>query len=129
MPDRSRWRTPPHINDFITAELAVARNADDPWTHLERAHIASQRWAWPHTRVHAVMLTTAIRQRDPRETIGQLVRLTVAAPGSLTGRYPAGNTGRSTMALTHTAPIPDELDDLLERATATAPAAGPVDDQ
>ncbi len=60
MHDRSRWRTPPHINDFIANELACARNANGPW-NLEGAHIASQPWAWPHTRVHAVMLTTAIR--------------------------------------------------------------------
>lgn len=125
MPDRSRWRTPPHINDFITAEIAVARHADEPWIHLERAHIASQPWAWAHTRVHAVMFTTALRQRDQHETIGQLVRLVVAAPGSLTGRYPTGNTGRSTMALTQTAPVLDELDDLLKHATAAAP----LDDQ
>ncbi len=127
MPDRSRWCTPLLVNDFIAAELAAARHADEPWNHLERAHIASQPWAWTHTRVHAVMLTTALRQRDRRETIGQLVRLTVAAPGSLTGRYPTGNTGRSTMALTRTAPVPDELADLLD-ATAPAPAAGLVDD-
>ncbi len=126
MPDRSRWRTPPHIGDFIAAELAAARQADEPWNHLERAHIASQAWAWPHTRVHAVMLTTALRQRNRHETIGQLVRLAVASPGSLTGRYPTGNTGRSTMALTRTAPVPDELADLLDAAT-TAPVAGPVD--
>jgi len=129
MPDRSHWRPPPHINDFITAELTDARSADDPWSHLERAHIASHPWAWAHTRVHAVTLTTALRQRDQHETIGQLVRLIVAALGSLTGRYPTGNTGRSTMALTQTAPVPDELDNLLKHATAAAPLAGPLDDQ
>jgi len=37
MPDQSRWRTPPHINDFSNNELSDARNADDPWTHLERS--------------------------------------------------------------------------------------------
>ncbi len=122
MLDRSRWRTPPQINDFIAEELASARTVNDPWPHLERAQIVSQPWAGAHARVHAVMLATALRQRDPREAMGQLVRLVVAAPGSLTGRYPTGNTGRSSMALTRTAPVPDELDDLLEHATAAAPA-------
>jgi hypothetical protein len=121
MSDQSRWRTPPHIRDFIANELATARDADDPWTHLERAHIASQHWAWPHTRVHTAMLATALKQRDPRGTVGQLLRIAVAAPGSLLGRYPIGNTGRATMALTQTAPIADELSDLLD-ATTAAPA-------
>jgi len=39
IPDRSRWITPPHINDSITNELAVAHEADDPWIHPERARI------------------------------------------------------------------------------------------
>jgi len=33
------------------------------------------------------------------------------------------------MALTQTAPVPDELDDLLKHATAATPLAGPLDDQ
>ncbi len=128
MSDRSRRRIPPHVRAFITDELANARDADDPWAHLERAHIASQHWAWPHTRVHAVMLATALRQRDGRESVGQLIRIAVAAPGSLLGRYPTGNTGRSTMALTQTAPVADELADLLDTATL-GPGAGIVADR
>lgn len=113
-PERSRWRTPRHIRDLIASELAAARSAADPWPPLERAHIASQRWAWSHTRVHAAMLRVAWRQRDRHELVAQLVRLAVAAPGSLTGRYPPGNTGHSTMGLTETAPIPEDLAKLLE---------------
>lgn len=126
MSDQSRWRTPPHVRAFIANELATARDADDPWTHLERAHIASQHWAWPHTRVHTAMLATAVQQRDPRETAGQLLRIAVGAPGSLLGRYPTGNCGRSTMDLTQTAPVADELADLLNTTTA-APATDRID--
>ncbi|MGA9278764.1 DUF3703 domain-containing protein, partial [Ilumatobacter sp.] len=78
MPDHSRSRTPTAVRDLIAAELQAARTTGDPWRHLERAHIVSQPWAWPHTRVHAAMLAVAIRQRDPREAFGQLVRLAVA---------------------------------------------------
>lgn len=112
-PDRSRGRIPSEVRALIASELAAARTAADPWPGLERAHIASQPWAWPHTRVHAAMLRTAWHQRDHHELVAQLVRLTVAAPGSLTGRYPPGNTGRSTMRLTETAPVPDDLSRLL----------------
>lgn len=113
MPDRSRWRTPATVRTLIADELDNARHANDPWPHLERAHIVSQPWAWPHSRVHAAMLAVALHHRDRREAIGQVIRLVVAGPGSLTGRYPPGNTGRTTMHLTDTAPVPDDLTDLL----------------
>lgn len=108
-----RWRTPPGVRDWINNELRAARHADDAWPHLERAHIVSQPWAWPHTRVHAAMLGVAARDRDRHEAAGQIVRLLVAGLGSLTGRYPPGNTGRATMRLTEHAPIPAVLTDLL----------------
>lgn len=113
MPRALRWRTPPEIRRWITDELASSRTATDPWPSLERAHIVSQPWPWPHTRVHAAMLCSALSQRDQREAIGQLVRIAVAGPGSLVDRYPPGNTGRTTMGLTETAPIPEDLADLL----------------
>lgn len=114
-PEHSRWRAPRHIRDLIASELAAARSAADPWPQLERAHIAAQPWARPHTRVHAAMLLIAWRQHDRHELVAQLVRLAVAAPGSLTGRYPPGNSGHSTMRLTESAPIPADLGKLLER--------------
>ncbi|MER3452613.1 MAG: hypothetical protein C4344_02730, partial [Acidimicrobiia bacterium] len=76
----------------------------DPWPALERAHVASQPSAWPHTRVDAAMLGVAWRQRDRCEMVGQVVRLLVAGPGSLAGRYPPGNTGRTTAGLTEHGP-------------------------
>src|SRR4051812_45236572 len=63
------------------------------WTHLERAHILSQPMAGPHVRTHVAMFTTALRRRDRHELVGQLFRMIVAAPGSMTGKYPVGNTG------------------------------------
>lgn len=104
-----RWRAPAPIRQWITDELDRGRRTGDVWSSLERAHIVSQSWAWKHSKIHAAMLGTAIRERDRHETIGQLIRLVVAAPGSLTDRYPTGNTGRSSMALMATAPVPDDL--------------------
>lgn len=117
MRNQSRWRASSPIHVQIIAELRAARQAADPWPPLERAHILSQPWARPHTRVHGRMLIAALRQRDKREAVGQLVRLLVAAPGSLTGRYPPGNTGRTAMALTETADIPADLAALLATHT------------
>lgn len=109
MPSRILRRPPSHVRQWLTDEIVASKAATDPWPNLERAHIVSQPWAWPHTRVHLEMLKVAIRQRDRRELLGQLVRTAVAGPGSLVGRYPIGNTGRTTMGLTDVADVPDDL--------------------
>lgn len=105
-------RMPAPVRAAYTAEMIAARAAADPaarWRHLERAHILSQPWAWPHTRNHISMLALAIVQRDRREALGQVVRIIVAAPGSALGRYPEGNTGRTRVGLTQPMPMPADL--------------------
>ncbi|MDM7487219.1 DUF3703 domain-containing protein [Rhodococcus sp. CSLK01-03] len=87
----------------------TARDAQQRWRHLERAHILSQPDPWLHTCNHAAMLALALRCRDRREALGQVVRILVAAPGSMTGRYPDGNTGRVAAGLTTPMPVPDDL--------------------
>ncbi|WP_137723475.1 DUF3703 domain-containing protein [Prescottella subtropica] len=100
--------------DEMTAARTAA-TAEARWRHLERAHIASQPSPWLHTCNHAAMLALALRQHDRREALGQVVRIVVAAPGSLTGRYPDGNTGRAAAGLTTPMPIPDDLASALSR--------------
>lgn len=115
MPEPSRRRRTAELAELIDDSIAAASTGTDAWPALERAHIASQPWAWTHTRVHAAMLRLAWCERDRSEIVGQLIRLVVAGPGSLAGRYPHGNTGRTTMGLTEHGPIPDDLADLLDR--------------
>src|SRR5215218_6465413 len=95
----STTRSGPTRSDLTAAwsvERAAARAAhargDDvaEWRHLERAHILSQPKALLHVRTHVAMLAAGIRRHDRREVAGQLLRLVVAGPGSLTGRYPVG---------------------------------------
>ncbi len=103
---------PDHLRSAYTAEMTAAHSTGDDarrWAHLERAHIISQPYPWPHTRNHAAMLALALRQRDRREALGQIVRIIVAAPGSVSGRYPQGNTGRTVAGLMTPMPIPDDL--------------------
>jgi len=101
------------------AELDAARAArssgdtSSEWTHLERAHILSQPIAVAHVRTHAAMFTAALRRRDRHELAGQLVRIIVAAPGSITGKYPIGNTGGADVSALAPMPIPDDLRPLL----------------
>lgn len=111
-----RRRIPEAVREAFRQELSAAREAANPesmWRALERAHILSQPWPWPHTVAHWRMLSLALRHHDRHEAIGQVVRLAVAAPGSATGRYPRGNTGRATVGLGETMPIPDDLAQLL----------------
>jgi len=58
--------------------------------------------------------------RDPREVLGQLIRLAVAGVGSAIGRYPAGNTGRARVSLLAPMPVPADLaEDVLTPRTGS----------
>ncbi|MCZ4278276.1 MULTISPECIES: DUF3703 domain-containing protein [Nocardiaceae] len=92
---------------------AGASTTEVRWHHLERAHILSQPYPWLHTRNHVEMLKAAAKEHDRRESWGQLIRIVVAAPGSWSGRYPVGNTGRVEAGLTTPMPIPQDLADAL----------------
>jgi hypothetical protein len=83
------------------------------WRHLERAHILSQPMAGPHIRTHVSMLGFAIRRHDRHEMVGQLGRLVVAGPGSLTKKYPVGNTGGANVSAFEPMAIPEDLRALL----------------
>ena len=125
---RAAWRTE---RDAARA----AGRAGDPaleWRHLERAHILSQPLAGIHLRIHGAMLAAAIRRREVRETVGQLARVVLAAPGSISGRYPTGNTGGAGVSAFRPMPVPDDLRPLLlafgeNKARAVAEAVeGPI---
>lgn len=114
-----RTRTPAIVsaidNDRRAARAArAAGDVDEAWRLLERTHILSQPWAWPHVRSHLDMLRLAVSARDRREIVGQIVRTLVAGPGSATRRYPLGNTGRARVPATQPMPVPEDLAALLE---------------
>ena len=110
------------IRDTINRNLTEAREArmfknfDRCWSLLEDAHVLSQPWARMHVRVHGSMFVAAVVQRDVREVRGQLSRIAVAGPGSLSGRYPTGNTGRARVPAMQPMPIAGELAEVLQRA-------------
>lgn len=97
-----------------SGELAAA------FGHLERAHVLSQRYAWPHVSVHLHMLAFGWRRRDPREVWGQLVRVLVAAPGSWFGSAPRGNTGGANVGIRQPMVIPEDLLAILDADTRPA---------
>ena len=115
--DRTEART--GLRQAWGAEIDRARSArtgGDPateWRHLERAHILSQPLPVPHLRTHAAMFGAAWRRREARELAGQTARLLLAIPGSVSGRFPVGNTGGADVSAFRPMPIPDDLRPLL----------------
>jgi hypothetical protein len=101
-------------DEMNAASAARHTDASAEWTHLERAHILSQPVAGLHVRTHAAMIGAALRRRDLHELVGQVFRFVVAGPGSVTGRYPVGNTGGANVSAFQAMPIPDDLRILLE---------------
>ena len=110
---RAAWTT--EMNSAKAARGAC--NHAKEWQHLERAHIISQPLAARHVRTHIAMLRFAVRTLDIREGFGQLFRIVVAAPGTWTGRYPAGNTGGANVSAFVPMPLPDDLRSLLGAPT------------
>ena len=111
MPDRTRAA----LREVVGLELerhdasAAIGDTGGAWWALERAHILSQPDLPLHLRVHWIMLRYAARMGDLREVAGQTLRLTLAPIGSLTGRIPVGNTGRSDVSAFQPMPIPADL--------------------
>ena len=97
----------------LAKDAAAQGDSAKAWAHLERAHIVSQPLVLAHVRTHVAMLGYAVSHRDGHEIAGQLFRLVVAGPGSLTGRYPVGNTGGANVSAFLVMDIPDDLQPLL----------------
>ena len=127
LPQQPRPADIPIIRKAWNGERTAARQARAAsdsaaeWAHLERAHILSQPLAIAHIRTHLSMLAYGIQHRDRREVTGQLIRLLVAGPGSIAGRYPLGNTGGANVSATAPMPIPADLQDLLDGPVKVAP--------
>lgn len=66
---------------------------------LERAHILSQPYPWPHLYIHWLMFTLALRHGELKEASGQVPRMILAMPGSWFGKAPRGNVGSTKMGI------------------------------
>lgn len=115
-------RPPETVRERIRELRAEARDheqrgdATGAWSCLGDAHVLSQPWAVPHIGVHRAMLGLGRRSGSVGEVLGQLVRLIVAGPASVTGRFPRGNSGRSDVSAFAPAPVREDLAMLLDGA-------------
>lgn len=91
----------------------IAGDLDLAFTHLERAHILSQRSTAQHVLTHLGMLRIGWVRRDWREVFGQMTRIPAAALFSRIW-IPVGNTGGANVRATRPMPIPEDLREFLE---------------
>ncbi|MEO8315047.1 MAG: DUF3703 domain-containing protein, partial [Pseudomonadota bacterium] len=87
---------------------------------LERAHVLSQAAAFEHVRVHIHMLRYALRQGLVREVVGQVLRMVLAAPLSMVGMIPVGNTGGSNVNGLRPMSVPADLQRIIDEARLRA---------
>ena len=78
------------------------------FTHLERAHVLSQRRTARHFYVHWRMLVAGMHRLDLREVVGQLPRMLASLLFSRIW-VPVGNTGRARVSAFQPMPIPGDL--------------------
>jgi hypothetical protein len=110
------------IRPYVQAELAAAADAERrgdrrlAFWRLERAHVLSQAATFEHVRVHARMLRYALRQGLLREAFGQVLRMVLAAPLSMAGLIPVGNTGGSNVSGLRPMPVPADLQKIIDEA-------------
>lgn len=93
------------IRPYVQAELTAAAEAERPGDHL---------------RVHGHRLGFALRQGFAREALGQIPRLLLAAPLSLVGMIPTGNSGGSNVSGLQSMPVSADLQQIIEEARARA---------
>ena len=85
---------------LVASDLAKrSNNYNEALRLLEEAHLIAQPKAWSHFLVHWKMLCLAVEFRNGRECFGQLLRLVLAIPGSLSGKAPRGNVGSTKMGI------------------------------
>jgi hypothetical protein len=110
------------IRPHVSAELELATRAERQgdaslaFSYLERAHVLGQTSTREHVRVHWAMLRWSVRHRNPRELVGQVLRILGAAAGTPVGLVPSGNTGGSKVSAFARLPIPEDLRARIEEA-------------
>lgn len=115
-------RIRPHVQAELDLSVAAEREGfgDLAFHHLERAHVLAQPATLQHVRIHWRMFRFALRQRLPGETFGQVLRMLLAAPLTIVGILPTGNTGGSAVNGFMPMPVPADLQRVIDAARGTA---------
>ncbi len=112
------------IRPYVEQEIFqanIARSTKsfaDEFRHLENAHVLGQASTFHHVKVHCMMLLWGIRQKNPTEVLGQVLRIIGALTKTFLGWVPAGNTGGSNISPFKPLPIAPELANKIREARA-----------
>lgn len=118
---RFKINAPKALQPYLHNELSEYRyefnrgNLNLAWSHLERAHVLGQPFAWPHTYVHWKMLQFGIKIKSTKEVIGQIPRLIVGGVKSFVGHIPVGNTGGANIPPLKPLPIDSDIMDIFQK--------------
>jgi hypothetical protein len=113
------------VAPYVVAELANAKrassvgDAQQEFSHLERAHVIGQESTYWHVKVHVLMLAWASRNRSVKEIVGQVFRIVGAATKTAFGLVPLGNTGGANVSPFRKMPIAPDLAALIQEVKAT----------
>ena len=107
-----------HIEQELAAadKMIVLGDYSSAFSHLERAHVLGQAITYQHTRIHWRMLKLGIQMRSLREIFGQFIRIVGASTKTPFGVYPTGNTGGTNVYFFKPMPVPDDLQQILDKA-------------
>ena len=111
-----------NVAPFVEAEIALARKAriygDSlvEFRHFENAHVIGQESTYFHVRVHGLMLLWALRNLQPREFFGQIMRVIGAATKTAIGFVPQGNTGGANVSPFKVMPVKPEHQQIIRNA-------------
>jgi hypothetical protein len=70
-----------------------------------------------HVRTHCLMLLWAVRNKAPRELLGQVFRIVGAATKTAFGLVPRGNTGGADVSPFQPMRVPADLEAILRATT------------
>lgn len=102
-----------HHEIALARTLIQERRYDEAFAHLERAHVLGQEHVLAHVLSHWQMLRVALRRREPKAVLGQVVRIVLWTLGSALGSVPTGNTGGTDISMFKRMPIDPELSNIM----------------
>jgi hypothetical protein len=86
-------------NEIQLSHVACSKKENDlAFNHLENAHVLGQESTYWHVKVHFLMFLWSIKNRKPKEFLGQIFRMFGALTKTAIGLVPIGNTGGSNIS-------------------------------
>jgi hypothetical protein len=100
----------------LASQARGGGNKNLEFQHLENAHVIGQESTYWHVKVHVLMLLWSLRNSQPKEVLGQLLRIAGAAATTAFGLGPKGNTGGTNVSPFKVMPIKPEFQTIINKA-------------